>query len=112
MPCASCGSENSPGAKYCQSCGQPLVAGQGRLPQHSQPRPDLIRVEAEKAARFSNGMTWLLVSIGTFVVAFGFLNLIDFHRNSEDSMRIIGYGIVIYAIAAAFAALNRFTKRN
>ena len=57
-------------------------------------------------------MTWLLVSIGTFVVAFGFLNLIDFHRNSEDSMRIIGYGIVIYAIAAAFAALNRFTKRN
>ncbi len=57
-------------------------------------------------------MTWLLVSIGTFVVAFGFLDLVSFNGNSEDSLRIAGYGIVVYAVAAAFAALNRFTNRN
>ena len=60
----------------------------------------------------SSGMSWLLVSLGTFVVAFGFLDLVEFSHSTWDSLRIIGYGIVVYAIAAAFVAMSRFTKRN
>jgi hypothetical protein len=117
MQCAYCGSENGQSARYCQVCGLPLVlpAGQGRYPQQVQLRPDAVRTATEKMlSRFSNGVSWLLVSLGTFVVAFGFLKLIDFSSSSstESSLRIIGYGIVVYAIAAVFVALSRFTKSN
>lgn len=57
-------------------------------------------------------MTWILVSIGTFVVAFGFLRLVDSSGSFDDDMRIMGWGIVVYGIAAAFTALNRLTKAN
>jgi hypothetical protein len=115
MPCAYCDSENGPGAKYCQSCGQPLAlpAGQAKDPQQVQLRPDAVRTEIEKMlSRRSSGAAWLLVSLGTFVVAFGFLDLVEFSHSTWDSLRIIGYGFVLYAIAAAFVALSRFTKRN
>jgi hypothetical protein len=61
-------------------------------------------------SRFSGAISWLLVSLGTFIVAFGFLDLIDTY--SQDSLRMIGYGIVVFAIAAVFVALSRFAKRN
>ena len=115
MPCANCGSENGPGAKYCQSCGQPLVlpAGQAKYPQQEQLRPDAVGTEIEKMlSRRFDGAAWLLVSLGTFIVAYGFLDLVKFSHSTSDSLQIIGYGIVIYAIAAAFVALRRFTKRN
>ena len=76
-----------------------------------QLRPDAVRMETEQVlSRFSGAISWLLVSLGTFIVAFGFLDLIDTY--SQDSLRMIGYGIVVFAIAAVFVALSRFAKRN
>jgi len=54
-------------------------------------------------------ISWLMVSIGTFLVASGYLGVID-GGFETDMLKRIGYGIVMYAIAAIFVALNRYFK--
>ena len=128
MKCVSCGSENYPGARFCQMCGQPLVvvAGEGavgvrpdQIPyQYAQQVETSSGVVSTKTERFLwrvfGGVSWLMVSIGTFLVAFGYLGIIDstndYYGTPIDSFKMIGYGIVVYAMAAIFVALNRFVK--
>lgn len=66
--------------------------------------------------RAFGGVSWLLVSVGTFLVAFGYLGVIDsafsYYEDPLDNFRMIGYGIVAYAIAAIFVAMNRFVKSH
>jgi len=58
------------------------------------------------------GIGWLLVSFGTFLIAFGWLGVTD---NSDydyplDSFRLIGYGIATYAIAAIAFSIREFVR--
>jgi uncharacterized RDD family membrane protein YckC len=39
MPCAACGRENSPDARFCQACGGPLQLSASPQPPHPQPQP-------------------------------------------------------------------------
>jgi hypothetical protein len=64
--------------------------------------------------RVFGGLAWLMTSVGTFMVAIGYLGVIDSSFGSgssiQDHFDMIGYGIIMYAIAAIFVALNRFVK--
>jgi hypothetical protein len=64
--------------------------------------------------RVFGGLAWLMTSIGTFMVAFGYLGVIDssfsYSGSPQDSFNMIGYGIIAYAVAAIFVAVNRFVK--
>ena len=66
--------------------------------------------------RLFGGLGWLMVSIGTFMVAFGYLGMIDsmfsYSEDPQDSLNLIGYGIIAYAVAAIFVAVNRFVKSH
>ncbi len=128
MKCVSCGSENYPGARFCQICGQPLIvaAGEGaaeirpdQIPCHYAQQVEtssgVVSMRTEKFLwRLFGGVSWLMVSIGTFLVASGYLGVIDstndYYASPINSFKMIGYGIVVYAIAAIFVALNRFVK--
>ena len=67
-------------------------------------------------SRLFAGISWLIVSVGTFLVGIGYLGVVDsaysFTGSSKSSFDIVGYGILCYGIAAIFVALNRFTKNH
>jgi len=128
VKCVSCGSENGPGARFCALCGQALSLSTGVGPAGLQPNQipypnarqvefwsDMTRRKTEKfLSSLFGGISWLMVSLGTFMVAFGYLGLIDsaysYYGDSSDSLHMIGFGIIAYAVAAIFVAMNRFTK--
>ena len=68
----------------------------------------------EFISRLFGGFGWLLVSFGTFFVAFGWLGVFDAYSSYYDdpigSFRLIGYGIVVYAIAAIAFSIREFIK--
>ena len=57
-----------------------------------------------------------MVSIGTFLVAFGYLGVIDsvfsYSGSPQDSFDLIGYGLIAYAVAAIFVAVSRLVKSH
>jgi len=124
MKCGSCGSENRPGVRFCGTCGQALAmsASEGYVaPQQSQMPHEPARQVAPSAAltrgkwraflpKMMGCIGWLLVSIGTFIVAYGY-HEIWLNEDLYSSLKI-EYGIEAYAIAAIFFALSRLTKRD
>ncbi len=128
MKCVSCGSENYPSARFCQMCGQPLpmVSVEGAAGVWRDQAPHQVSTLDESSSgvvskkteiflwRTFGGISWLLVSIGPFLVGFGVLGMFStsdlYYESPVDDFRMIGYGIVVFAIAAIFVALNRLVK--
>ena len=126
MRCVSCGSENPPNGKFCGICGQSLAmgtsVGAGGFPPDEMRYPHLRQTEhwqdvatgkTEKlVCRISGGIGWLLVSFGTFLIAFGWLGTIDYsyYDDPMSSMRMIGYGVIVLAVSAILFSVRDFVK--
>lgn len=121
MRCSSCGSDNSPGDRYCSTCGESLVAATAtdHAPQRYLPQPPSWAPNRDFGgygffSRMFGGISWLLVSLGTLLVAFGYLGVVNsaysYSGSPQTSFDMAGYGMIIYGIAAIFVALNRFAR--
>jgi hypothetical protein len=121
LKCVSCGAENNTDQKFCSTCGQPLLSPLSsaqatyQYPQMGGPQPGIANIGGYRFfSRLFAGISWLFVSIGTFLVGIGYLGVIDsaysYTGSSQTSFNIVGYGIFAYALAAIFVALNRFVK--
>ena len=114
MKCSNCGAENLEGQRFCSMCG--VGFQMIPLPYQQTRQSEIDLLAAKKSERFIyrlfGGLSWLMVSLGTFFIAFGYLSLMNasFYDNLQDSYNLIGYGIVVYAIAAVFVAISRFAK--
>ena len=59
--------------------------------------------------RLFGGLSWLMVSIGTFLIAFGWLGMVG-NGGGDDFLRFVGYGMIAYAVAALIVSISRFVK--
>ena len=123
MKCDSCGSENPQSARFCLVCGQAFAmtlcgAPGGLQPdralfqhmRHAELWSDMAGREAERyLGRIFGGLSWLMVSVGTFLIAFGWLGLVN-NGDGDDFLRFVGYGTAAYAIAALIVSVSRFVK--
>ncbi len=130
VKCTNCGELNPEGKRFCSMCGEPLALSADDSDMESRPkkipyqRPQRVEIVSDLGDRRTEmllyrlfgGLGWLMVSIGTFMVAFGYLGMIDslfsYSDDPQDSLNMIGYGIVAYAVAAIFVAVNRFVKSH
>lgn len=122
MPkCLSCGADNPDNMNYCIVCGSPLARGRGTEFQGVQSQqvayntPLLPPASSNVLSRVFGGVGWLMVSVGMFLVAIGYLGVIDsaFADYSSDPLaefRMIGYGMIVIAIGAIFFAVSRFSR--
>lgn len=124
MKCLSCGAENPGDKRFCSTCGEMLESGTVRAPtrierdqvQHQhiryvEPWPDMTTSKGGGlVCRLLGGIAWLMVSLGTFVIAVGWLGTIDTsgYGDPVGSLRLIGYGILMYAVAAIFFSIRAF----
>jgi len=55
-----------------------------------------------------------MVSLGTFMIAGGYLGVVNYsgYGSPSGSLSWIGYGIIVYAVAAIFVAITRFIKNS
>ncbi len=130
VKCKNCGEVNPEGKRFCSMCGESLALNADdsemestmkKMPyqraRHVEAVGDMGTGKIEKLLfRLFGGLGWLMVSIGTFMVAFGYLGMIDsifsYSDDPQDSLNLIGYGIIAYAVAAIFVAVNRFVKSH
>lgn len=128
MQCVHCGLNNPPNARYCLSCGSnlglsssgaPVGAPAGQAVYYPVPQsmsfPDSTMSEtAEYSCRVLGGAGWLMVCAGTFIIAHSWLSLMEpsYYADSDEYLRRIGYGIAVYAFAAALFAGRTFIKRS
>lgn len=126
LKCTSCGSENLAGKKFCSMCGERLAlsaeVAAARIPsdmmntpnvRYVRPGPQMIiRSREDLLCGFLGGLAWLLVALGTFIIAVGWLGALSssYFDNPQSSLRLIGYGILIYGIAAIFFSVRAFEK--
>lgn len=82
MFCSSCGSKHEDDARFCQSCGAPLPAGQMNPRADTQPPVAGIAALAPKRAR-----RWWLVAAAIFVIILvGTTAYAVTHRSTPDSV--------------------------
>lgn len=116
MKCPDCGTVNPEGQKVCSSCG--LEFRMNAVPYRHAQQSEFELFAAKKMERFIyrlfGGLSWIMVSIGTFMIAFGYLGLVNssfsFYDDPQNSLNLVGYGLIVYAIAAVFVGINRFVR--
>lgn len=126
MKCPTCQSENLEGKRFCGTCGERLVANVGEgvvgspssrvqygnvQPVQSWPYATVGKTET-LLCRIFGGVGWLVVSLGTFLIAFGWLGTLDvsYYDDPLDSLRMIGYGVIMLAISAILFSVREFAK--
>lgn len=123
MKCLSCGAENPEGKRFCSTCGDMLepdaIGAPARVQQdltvhrherYVEPRQDMTTSMSEELKRrLFGGIAWLIVAFGTFIIAVGYLGVIGTdHDSTIVSLRLIGYGILTYAVAALLFSVRAF----
>jgi len=90
-------------------CGQSLAVT-------PSPPDAMVKRTESLLFRVFGGVSWLMIAVGTFIVALGYLGVIDsftsYYADPTEDFRTIGYGIAVYGIAAIFVAMNRFFKHH
>ena len=121
MQCVSCGSDNPQNARYCLICGSimggiatavPGGFGPCRVQQVEIVSDDATSYAERLTCRILGGVGWLVVSCGTFLIAFGWLSLIgaSYYDDELLHLNMIGYGLVAYAVSATLFAVRAFVK--
>jgi len=126
LNCVSCGAVNPEGKRYCSMCGEMLGASSEaatpRTPLDDVQSPPVHYVQARQNVAIRSredlmcgllgGVAWLLVSLGTFIVAFGWLGVLDasYYNDPQGSLRMIGYGVIVYGVAAILFSVRAFEK--
>ena len=125
MICPKCGMEMHANARFCWNCGQTIDMGvaskavelqkpHGPLEQVAHRRTPIDGQTGEFVSRWFGGIGWLLVSFGTFLVALGWLGVFDsyslYYDDPIDSLRLIGYGIVVLATSAIAFSVREFVR--
>jgi hypothetical protein len=126
MRCQKCGVESMPGSTFCARCGERLV-----IPANSSafltPQYDIHQERMQQAApggqtssastaslvcRIFGGIGWLVVSLGTVMIAMGWLGTIDadYYGDITPSFRLIGYGVITLAASGVFFSVREFVK--
>ena len=126
MRCPFCGTENPEGKRFCGMCGERLEVNPGEGVRRSSPSvmqyanmppaqswPYATAGKTETLlCRIFGGVGWLVVSLGTFLIAFGWLGTLDisYYDDPYDSLRMIGYGVIMLAISAILFSVREFAK--
>lgn len=71
--CSHCGAQNRDGARFCESCGQPIGQAAGTTPGAAAPPPvyqqPAQRLESALAGVGGTPKTMILIGIGLYIVA-------------------------------------------
>jgi len=136
MRCTYCGRDSSPSAQFCEGCGRSLTTGSGGTgpvmepwapaqyqQAQNQPMPDqtardkavsrILTANENLICRIFGFLSWIMVSIGTFMIAGGWLGIIHYtytSGSSGPSYDMFGYAIMVYAIGAIFVSIIKFIK--